>query len=110
MLVSSHRLSNAILILSCKKQIHEGADEENRFLGGYHPGGHRPCVGTIDQILRRIPSPSPLLDTLFALQEFVYKCALFAERAHSFLIGATLSPLSVIVNFGGSQIRLTKTI
>ena len=49
--------------------------------------------------------PSPLLDTLFALQEFVYKCALFAERAHLLFNCAVfpscvnLSPLSVIVNY-----------
>ncbi len=35
--------------------------------------------GLTQSILRRTPPPSPLLDTLFALQEFVYKCALFAE-------------------------------
>lgn len=47
--------------------------------------------------------------TLFALQEFVYKCALFAERAHLlfncvvFPSCVNLSLLSVIVNYRSGQ-------
>lgn len=55
--------------------------------------------GPNQSILRSSLRPSLLPDTLFALQEFLYKCALFAERTHYFLIGATLPPLSIPVNF-----------
>jgi len=77
-------------------------------LGG--PDGIRPCdLGLSKTVLRWSRPPSPLLDTLFALQEFVYECV---ERAHLLFNCAVfpscvnLSLLSVIVNYGSSWILM----